>query len=117
MYPIIYYDTSGGKVPVKDIMLSLDKKVFKKVNAVMLLLRERGANLHRPYSDHVRGKIRELRIQFAHNSVRILYFFVIENNIVLLHGFLKKDQKLKESDISLAETRMQDWIKRYGGAL
>ena len=117
MYNLIYYETERGEVPVMDFVTSLDRKLFKKVDTAMLLLKERGQNLHRPYADQVRGKIRELRVQFAHNSIRILYFFMIGNNVVILHGFLKKDQKLKESDISLAEGRMKDWIKRYGGQI
>lgn len=117
MYNIIYYDTARGDSPVKDFMLSLSEKFFKKVDAVIHLLEERGHNLHRPYSDHVRGKIRELRIRFGRNSIRILYFFIKGNHVVLLHSFLKKDQKLKESDISFAENRMHDWLNRYGGVL
>lgn len=115
MFNIVYYTTRRGDEPVKDFVLSLDKKTAIKVFAVIDLLSREGVNLHRPYADHIRGSIRELRIKFSHNAVRILHFFIHGNKIVLVHGFLKKEMALKEKDIQLAEERMKDWIARYGG--
>jgi len=59
------------------------------------------------------GKIRELRIHHSSNQYRILYFFYVRDQIVLVHGFSKKSQQLKERDIELAERRMEDWIRRH----
>jgi len=73
---------------------------------------KRGPNLKRPYADVVRGKIRELRIRQSSNHYRILFFFQARDQIVLAHAFSKKTQQLKESDIELAERRMEDWIRR-----
>ncbi|MBI2119402.1 MAG: type II toxin-antitoxin system RelE/ParE family toxin [Elusimicrobia bacterium] len=101
MYKIIYYSTKRGDVPVKEFILSLNEKPARKVAAFIEILSREGPNLHPPYADHVRGVIRELRIQFARNSVRIMYFFIHKDPIVLLHGFLKKDMALKENDIRL----------------
>ena len=114
MYQILYYTNARGDSPVEELLDSLDRKAFKKVAAFIGYLAEQGPNLHRPYSDHVRGPLRELRVQFARNSVRVLYFFMDGRRIVLLHGFLKKDQSLRPMDIDLAENRMRDWISRFG---
>ena len=114
MYEIIYYTTTRGEAPVRDFVESLDRKSYAKVGAFLEYLAEKGPNLHRPYSDHVRGSIRELRVKFAHNSIRVLYFFWHKDRIVLLHGFLKKDMALRVSDIQLAEGRMTDWTARHG---
>lgn len=113
MYQIIYYTTERGDSPVENFLETLDRKVFTKVAAFIGYLAEKGTNLHRPYSDHVKGAIRELRISFAHNEMRVLYFFQFKEQVVLLHGFLKKDQQLKKSDIELAERRMFEWLHRY----
>jgi phage-related protein len=55
------------------------------------------------------GRIRELRIELGGNQFRILYYFCIGRNIILLHGFKKKTSKLKNRDIELAEKRMKDF--------
>jgi phage-related protein len=75
------------------------------------LLAEHGPNLKRPYADPVRGKIRELRPRQA----RVLYFFAVERKIILVHGVIKKTQKLDSADIDLAEGRMMDWLSRQTG--
>ena len=65
------------------------------------------------YADVVRGKIRELRIHYSSNQYRVLYFFHMRDQIVLVHAFSKKTQQLKEKDIDLSERRMEDWISRF----
>ena|SRR3989338_4162945 len=115
VYRILYYNNVRGDSPVEEFLETLDRKAFKKVATFIQYLAEQGPNLHRPYSDHIRGPLRELRIQFAGNSVRVLYFFMVGRTIILLHGFLKKDQALRPTDIELAENRMKDWISRFRG--
>jgi len=44
---------------------------------------------------------------------RILYFFQMHDQIVLVHGFSKKTRELKKQDIDLAEKRMKDWMRRF----
>ena len=79
----------------------------------MSLLEDNGPALKRPYADVVRGKIKELRIHHRSNQYRILYFFQLREQIVLVHAFSKKTQRLKEKDIDLAERRMEDWMRRF----
>lgn len=59
--------------------------------------------LDEPYSRHIRGKIRELRVDFAKNRHRIFYFTFVDKNIILLHAFLKKTAKSPEGEIKKAE--------------
>lgn len=80
--------------------------------AHLSLLEDKGPTLKRPYADVVRGKIRELRIHYRSNQYRILYFFQLRDQIILVHAFSKKTQRLKERDIELAERRMEDWMRR-----
>jgi len=53
-------------------------------------------------------KLRELRIHHSSNQYRILYFFQIFDQIVLVHAFSKKTRELKKKDIDLAEKSMED---------
>lgn len=113
MYTILYYQTLRGTSPVHEFLLELDKKTRAKARRVIDYLGEHGPNLVRPYADTINGKIRELRISFSHNNVRILYFFFVRHEVVLLHGFLKKTDALDPNDIEMAERRMADWIRRH----
>lgn len=113
MYNIVFYTTERGDSPLDDFLDGLDKKPRAKVAAYLSLLEEQGPNLKRPYADIVRGKIRELRIHHSSNQFRILYFFQMVEQIVLVHAFPKKTPQLKEKDIELAEKRMEDWMRRF----
>ena len=113
MYNLILYTTERGDSPVDDFLDGLDKKSRAKVAAHLSILEELGPNLKRPYADVVRGKIRELRIRKSSNQYRILYFFELRDQIILVHAFSKKTQTLKERDIELAERRMWDWLQRH----
>ena len=113
MYNLILYTTDRGDSPIDEFLDGLDKKSRAKVAAYLSLLEDEGPNLKRPYADVVRGKIRELRIHYSSNQYRILYFFHVRDQIVLVHAFSKKTQQLKEKDIDLSERRMEDWIRRF----
>lgn len=113
VYTIIYYSTERGDQPVLVFLDNLDKKSRAKVMAHINLLAQFGPDLKRPYADHVRGKIRELRVQMGSKKYRILHFFFFEGRIVLLHALLKTTPKLKGRDIILAESCMADWIARH----
>jgi phage-related protein len=113
LYNIVFYTAERGDSPVDDFLDGLDKKSRAKVAAYLSILEEQGPNLKRPYADIVRGKIRELRIHYSSNQFRILYFFQMFDQIVLVHALSKKTQQLKKQDIDLAEKRMEDWMRRF----
>ena len=113
MYRIIFYTTDRDGSPIDEFLDGLDKKLRAKVAVHISLLEEQGPNLKRPYADTVKGKIRELRIHYGSNQYRIIYFFQMRDQIVLVHAFIKKTEQLRTRDIELAEKRMHDWIKRH----
>lgn len=113
MYKIKFYPTHRGDYPIRDFIEQLDKKSRAKIWRHIALLEEHGPNLLRPYADYVRGKIRELRIKIQAGNVRILYFFFLKGNIVLLHACKKKTPELPEGEIEQAKRNMEDFILRY----
>ena len=114
MFEAIFYTSESGQSPIDEFLDNLEVKPRAKVEALIHYLEQKGSNLKRPFAAHVRGKIWELRTVFSSNQYRVLYFFWIEDKFVLLHGIKKKSQKLRGRDISLAESRMADWLERYG---
>jgi len=113
LFNLVLFTTERGDSPIDNFLDGLDKKSRAKVAAHLSLLEEEGPHLKRPYADIVRGKIRELRIHYSSNQYRVLYFFHLRDQIVLVHAFSKKTQQLKEKDIELSERRMEDWIRRF----
>ena len=107
-YTILFYTTERGDSPVKEFIGGLDSVTRAKFISYIELLIEQGPNLKRPYADTVGGKIRELRPRQA----RVLYFFAFRDNIVLVHGFLKKRREIEPAEFAIAQVRMANWIKR-----
>ena len=76
------------------------------------LLSTYGVLLKEPYTKHVRGKIREIRVTDKIGAVRVLYFGWTEGRFVLLHGIIKKTNKTPSRAIDIAEKRMEDFLAR-----
>lgn len=55
----------------------------------------------------------ELRAQVAGNIVRVFYFAVSGRGIVLLHGFVKKDQKTPRAEIATAARRLAASVRGW----
>lgn len=113
MYSVYFYVDRRGSAVVKDFIKELNKKSRAKIGRYIELLEQHGPDLVRPYADHVRDKIRELRIHVADGNVRIFYFFFVDKKIVLLYAFKKKTQDLPEREIEQAERNMEDFLARY----
>ena len=113
MYKLHFYSDRRGDAPVRNFIREFNKKSRVKIGKYLTFLEKDGPDLPRPYADHVRDKIRELRVPLPDGNVRIFYFFFIERNIILLHGFKKKTQELPEREINQAERNMNDIIERH----
>jgi len=113
MYSVYFYQSRRGDCPVREFLGELNKKSRAKVARYIEALKLHGPYLLRPYADHVRGKIRELRIKVADGNVRIFYFFFMEQRVILCHVFRKKTQELPEREIEQAERNMRDFIEQY----
>jgi len=106
---------SRGKEPVADFLDALPVEDQAKVLRLIDLLGDYGVLLKEPYTKHIRGKLRELRISVRIGNIRILYFAYTDRRLILLHGFLKKTSKTPTRDIEIAEKRLDDFISREGG--
>jgi len=65
-----------------------------------------GWPLGMPVVDHVDGRIWEVRTRLATRLARVL--FVLEGNeMILLHGFIKKERTTPRPDLDLARQRLK----------
>ncbi len=106
-----YKDIRTGRSPVLDYIKKLKEKEEAKVSKYIEFLRVNKGYLDEPYSRHIKGKIRELRVDFSRNKHRIFYFVFIKKTIILLHAFLKRTPKTPNSEIKKAEENYKNILK------
>ena len=73
-----------------------------------------GTKLREPYSKLLEDGIFELRAQQSSNVTRVLYFFYVENKIILTNGFVKKTPKTPPEEIERAKRRRAEYMRRKG---
>ena len=82
-----YKDIKTDQSSVLDYIKRLRDKEGAKVSKYIEFLRINRGYLNEPYSRHIKGKIRELRVDFGRNRHRIFYFVFIKKTIILLQAF------------------------------
>lgn len=109
----IYYEDSRGRRPVEEFIEEFDNKTKGKILARVEFLAHHWREIRRPYVDKIGRDLYELRVDFAWNSVRIIYAYMLKDHIVLLHAFRKKTDRIREGDKTIANKRMADFQARY----
>jgi len=72
---------------------------------------EHGPNLGLPYTDAFGSGLFELRLKGADGIARVFFCMMVEQEIVMLHSFIKKTQKTPEKELKLAKQRMKELKK------
>lgn len=97
---IRFFDTQLEK-----FIHSLDESTTAKVLRTIDLLEMFGHNLTLPHSKKVHSQLFELRVR-GKQEVRIFYTFY-KNEVILLHGFVKKSKRLPKKEINTALQKLQ----------
>jgi len=105
-----FFKTDADLEPVRDCLKSLgasDKKAIgEDIKTVQF-----GWPLGMSLVDHDEGDIWEVRTRLDTRIVRVL--FVMGGSVmVLLHGFIKKQQKTPKPDLDLAKNRLKQLRRR-----
>ncbi len=105
MLTVHFYKESSGAVPVRDWLKKLSKADKLCIGEDLQTLQYRWP-LCMPLVRPLDNGLWELRSHLLNRIARII--FVINNNeIVALHGFIKKTQKIPQQDLRLALTRLK----------
>ena len=100
-YQVVFFEKENGRCPAEDFINSLDVKMSAKIYRLLVMVSENGLELREPYSKHLDDGIFELRAKIGSNITRILYFFYIDNQVIVTNGLIKKTQKvIVDRDIS-----------------
>lgn len=108
-WKIEYYTTLSGRSPVKEFIDNLAKKSETRFYNALELLSEFGPRLGLPHVRKItRTPLWELRV-LGEQSLRFFYVAKVGQAILLLHGFVKKEQKTPQKEIKTAIERLKNY--------
>ena len=105
-FQVKFYKTDAGNEPVRDWLLSLQQDERKTIGEDIKTV-QFGWPIGMPIARKVEKDLWEVRSKLQNKLARVL-FTVEGSQIVLLHGFIKKTQKLPQNDLALAKRRLAD---------
>jgi len=116
MFQIAFYQKENGEVPVEIYLKSLSPKLKAKHIREFELLEEFGLGLKEPHVKAIKSNehkgLYELRIKFSSDISRVFFFISKSKSFVLLHGFIKKSQKIPVQELKRAVAYKQDYERR-----
>jgi phage-related protein len=104
-----FYKTTSGAEPVRDWLKSLTKEEKKNIGEDIKTV-QFGWPLGMPLVEKLDAGIWEIRTHLKSKIARV-FFTIHENNIILLHGFIKKTQKTPHQELDLAKHRLRQLKK------
>ncbi len=69
---------------------------------------EFGSNLGMPHTQSIGNGLNELRVKSKEGITRVFYCTKVGKQIVMLHVFIKKSQKIPKKELALATKRMKE---------
>lgn len=106
---VIFFSTETNNEPVREWLRSLPKE-DKKTIGIDIKTVQYGWPIGMPLVRKLCNGIWEIRTELESIISRVL-FTLSDNEIILLHGFVKKTNKTPKDDLDLAIKRMKQ-IKR-----
>jgi phage-related protein len=102
-----FFRTRTGSEPVREWLRGLTKDERRAIGEDIAYVQFKWP-IGKPRVDHLRGAVWEVRTSLSNRIARVL-FAVSGNQMILLHGFIKKTQQTPNDDIDLAQKRFKEW--------
>lgn len=109
-FSVEFFEKGDGTCPIEDFIEEQEIKMRAKIFRTLELLEEMGNELREPYSKFLNDGIFEIRVKQGNNITRILYFFYVNNKIILTNGFIKKTQKTPKTEIETAKNYRKEYL-------
>jgi phage-related protein len=101
---VVFYRSASGREPVRQWLKQIDKGNRKRIGEDLYTL-QLGWPLGMPLARKIEANFWEQRSNIDNGIARIM-FTEKKGRLILLHGFIKKSQKLPASDLKLARRRL-----------
>ena len=103
---VVFYRTASENEPVRDWLRSLTREEKKTIGEDIKTV-QFGWPLGMPLIRKLESNLWEVRSHLMNRIARVV-FTIIDGNMVLVHGFIKKSQKTPLDDINLAKKRIAE---------
>ncbi len=101
-----FYKLDSGKEPVREWLLSLDRSDCQIIGKDIQKI-EFGWPIGMPYSRNLEKGLFEVRSDISNGRIARILFCIQRNEMILLHGFIKKTQATPGHEKELARKRMK----------
>jgi phage-related protein len=105
--PAVFYALPSGREPVRAWLQSLDREDRKRVGEDIKDV-EFSWPIGMPLCRALGSGLWEVRCNLAKGRIARVLFCAKEGQMVLLHAFVKKTQKVPAADLKLALNRMKE---------
>ena len=106
--PVVFYRTAAGREVVRDWLRGLDERDRNVIGQDLMRVQYRwpiGMPLCRAMGDG----LWEVRSDLPGNRIARVLFVVRQDEILVVHGFLKKSRKTPDDDLALAHKRKREF--------
>lgn len=98
---------------MKEEIAKLPRGILAKYARLTMLMEEYGPNIGMPHTRHMGKGLIEMRLKAIEGIARVFYATVMQNEIVILHSFIKKTDNTPKRDLELAYKRLSE-VKANG---
>jgi phage-related protein len=106
---VVFFKTDAGNEPVREWLKGLPKEDRKTIGADILTV-QYAWPVGKPLVDNLGDGLWEVRSRLSNRIARTL-FAVVDEEIVLLHGFIKKQRKTPPDELELAKKRKKQYLE------
>ena len=106
---VVFFKTDTDNEPVREWLRALSKEDSKVIGADILTV-QYAWPVGKPLVDNLGDGIWEVRSRLDNRIARTL-FAMVDQEIVLLHGFIKKQQKTPQDELELAKKRKKQYLQ------
>ncbi|MEC7816027.1 MAG: type II toxin-antitoxin system RelE/ParE family toxin [Pseudomonadota bacterium] len=93
---------------VDEELAAMPPKIQARMIRLMELMEKHGANLGEPHTKPLGGDLFEIRAKAKEGIGRGIFCYMHGQRIIILHVFVKKDQKIPKKDLTLARERLKE---------
>jgi len=105
--PAVFYQSANRNEPVREWLLDMSKEDRLAIGTDIKTV-EYGWPVGMPTCKPMKNGLFEVRTDLSSNRIARVLFFIINEEMVLLHGFIKKTQKTPDKDLDIAKKRKKE---------
>jgi phage-related protein len=107
----LFFRTEAGNEPVREWLRDLPVDDKKAIGADILVVQWKWP-LGKPLVDSLGGGLWEVRSSVGDRIART-FFIVVDEEIILLHGIIKKSRTAPKQELNLARKRQASYMKQH----